>query len=183
MIIGILGVVFGFSLVNNEKIIYKIIHRVMSTGDIYYMLYINNNINKIEAISMLDYYVVSILRPILKHIITLRENVVLGYQAIEIVYNIQTKEFGPNARYDVVWQLNLGWISILGGYLNATIIAFMRRIRTNNFYILNLILFLLVNLDAILGDFILFGNILFSVFLCFIPLVIITEIIFKMLEK
>lgn len=179
IVVGLLGVIIGFSLVSSKGIFNRIIHRIMSAGDIYYMLYINDNIKKIIGVSMFDYYIVSIFRPILKYFIQLKENVVLGFQAIEVVYNIQTKEFGPNARYDVIWQINLGWFSILGGYFSASLIAFLRRIRTANFYILNVLLLLVVNLENIIADFTAFSGLLFSIFLCFIPLVIISELFCK----
>lgn len=183
IVVGLLGVIIGFSLVSSKGIFNRIIHRIMSAGDIYYMLYINDNIKKIIGVSMFDYYIVSIFRPILKYFIQLKENVVLGFQAIEVVYNIQTKEFGPNARYDVIWQINLGWFSILGGYFSASLIAFLRRIRTKNFYILNILLFILINLEIIITDFMVFGSLVFNIFLCFIPLVVITEIVLRIMEK
>lgn len=179
LFIAILGIILGFSLNGTEKIISKIVNRVFSTGDIYYMLYLNNNIDKILGVRILDYYIISMFKPILKHLIEIKDNMGIGFQVIEAVYNIQTNKFGPNTRYDVVWQLNLGWFGILGGYLSATIIAFLRRIRTKNFYILNLLLFLIINLDFILTDFTLFGSSLFSILLCFIPLIITSELVYK----
>ena len=183
IIVGLLGIIIGFSLNNNIQIFARIIHRVMSAGDIYYMLYVNDNIKKISGIDMFNYYIVSIFRPILKYFIKLKENVVLGFQTIEIVYNIKTKDFGPNARYDVIWQLNLGWFCILGGYLNASLIAFIRRIRTPNFYFLNILLIILINSEVIITDFTVFGGLIFSILLCFIPIVIISELIFKVIGE
>lgn len=183
IIIGLLGIIIGFSLNNNIQIFARIIHRVMSAGDIYYMLYVNDNIKKISGVDMFNYYIVSIFRPILKYFIKLKENVVLGFQTIEIVYNIKTKDFGPNARYDVIWQLNLGWFCILGGYLNASLIAFIRRIRTPNFYFLNILLIILINSEVIITDFTVFGGLIFSILLCFIPIVIISELIFKVIGE
>lgn len=179
LIIALLGILVGFSMNNTEKIIHKILHRVLSTGDIYYMLYLNNNVDKISGIGIKDYYIISTLRPILKYLIKIKDNLGIGFQVIEAVYNIKTNKFGPNTRYDVVWQLNLGWFGILGGYLSASIIANLRRIRTKNFYILNLLLLLVINSELVLTDFTLFGSILFSILLCFIPLMIISELIYK----
>lgn len=179
----IVGIIVGFSLVVSEGIILKIIHRIMSSGDIYYMLYINDNINKINGVSILDYYITSTFRPVLKYLIEIKQDIVLGFQAIEVVYNIQTKEYGPNARYDVIWQHNFNFIGIIGGYLSATLFAFLRRLRTKNFYVLNILVFLAVNLEAIISDFTVFGSLLFSILLCFIPLLIITEIVSKGVEK
>ncbi|WP_294658863.1 hypothetical protein, partial [uncultured Fusobacterium sp.] len=183
IVVGLLGVIIGFSLVSSKGIFNRIIHRIMSAGDIYYMLYINNNIKRVAGVNMFDYYIVSIFRPFLKYFVKLKENIVLGFQAIEVVYNIQTKEFGPNARYDVIWQLNLGWFSILGGYLSASLIIFLRRIRTKNFYILNILLFILINSEMVITDFMVFGSLVFSIFLCFIPLVVITEIVLRVVER
>ena len=183
IVVGLLGVIIGFSLVSSKGIFNRIIHRIMSAGDIYYMLYINDNIKRVAGVNMFDYYIVSIFRPFLKYFVKLKENIVLGFQAIEVVYNIQTKEFGPNARYDVIWQLNLGWFSILGGYLSASLIIFLRRIRTKNFYILNILLFILINSEMVITDFMVFGSLVFSIFLCFIPLVVITEIVLRVVER
>lgn len=181
--IGLLGIIIGFSLVSTTGIITRIVHRIMSAGDIYYMLYINDNIKRIAGVNMFDYYIVSIFRPFLKYFVKLKENIVLGFQAIEVVYNIQTKEFGPNARYDVIWEYNFGVVGILGGYLSATLFGFLRRVQTKNFYILNVLVILVINSEAIITDFTLFGSLLFSLLFCFVPLVILTEIISKGLEK
>ena len=183
MIVGLLGIIIGFSLESNAEILARIIHRIMSAGDIYYMLYISDHIKKIEGINLLDYYITPIFKPILKYFIKLKENIVLGFQAIEVVYNIKTRDFGPNARYDVIWEYNFGVVGILGGYLSATLFGFLRRVQTKNFYILNVLVILVLNSEAIITDFTLFGSLLFSLLFCFVPLVILTEIISKGLEE
>ena len=146
-------------------------------------LYISDHIKKIEGINLLDYYITPIFKPILKYFIKLKENIVLGFQAIEVVYNIKTRDFGPNARYDVIWEYNFGVVGILGGYLSATLFGFLRRVQTKNFYILNVLVILVLNSEAIITDFTLFGSLLFSLLFCFVPLVILTEIISKGLEE
>lgn len=185
----LLSIIIGFSLrdIKNiyeiERIFSKILLRVISTGDIYYMMYVKNNITKITSITLIDYYFIPIFKPILKYFINLEEKIGIGFQVVKVIYNITTKEFGPNTRYDVVWQLNFGYFGIIGGYLSATLVAFIRRIRTQNFYILNLLLLLLVNSESILTDFAIFGGFLFSIILCFIPLVIISKIIIKFIGE
>ena len=99
------------------------------------------------------------------------------------MYNIKTRDFGPNARYDVIWEYNFGVVGILGGYLSATLFGFLRRVQTKNFYILNVLVILVLNSEAIITDFTLFGSLLFSLLFCFVPLVILTEIISKGLEE
>lgn len=183
LIVAVIGILLGFKLTGGtENILKRIIFRIISAGDIYYMLYVNNNINKVQNLDLINYYFLLVFKPILKYFIDIKENLSLGRQAVEIVYGIQTNEFGPNTRYDTIWQLNCGYFGIVGGYLSASLIAFFRRIKTKNFYILNLLLLILVSIESILTDYTLFGVVIFSIILCFIPLILLTEVILKVLK-
>lgn len=184
-ILSFIGIIILFAVINKDKnleiIIKKIIHRVLSSGDIYYMAYVNNNVEKIEGISLFNYYFLPVVKPILKRIIELKECIYPGFQIIEAVYGIKTNSFGPNTRYDLVLQMNLGYFGIIGGILSGIIIGIIRKIKTLNFIFLEVVIILFINSELIIQDFGGFGDYLFSCIFMLSILVLISYFIYKIL--
>lgn len=185
-ILGFIGVIVLFSLVNNENnleiILKKILHRILSSGDTYYMFYVNDNIKKIEGISFFYYYIFPIIYPILKRIINLKEIIYPGFQIIEVIYGLKTTYMGPNTRYDLVWQMNLGYFGIIGGILSGILMGIIRKVKTLNFIFLEVIVILFVNLETMITDFGLFGKFLFSCIFMLSLLLSISYFIFKIIK-
>lgn len=165
-IFSFIGIIILFGLIlktsNLEIVLKMIIHRIFSSGDIYYMAYVNNNIEKMEGISLFNYYFLPIIRPILKRIVELKECVYPGFQIIEVIYGIKTNSFGPNTRYDLVLQMNLRYLGIIGGILSGFLMGIARKIKTLNFIFLETMVILFVNLETVIQDFGLFGMYIFS---------------------
>lgn len=186
-IFGFIGIIILFSLINKEKglenILKSFLHRILSSGDTYYMAYPNNNIDKIEGISLLNYYVMPIIKPILKRIIELKESIYPGFQIIEAVYGIKIDSFGPNTRYDLVWQMNTGYFGIIGGILSGVLMGVIRKIETLNFILLEIMVILFVNFETIIIDFGIFSGYLFSCIFVTCILVLASYIIDKILKK
>lgn len=165
-IFSFIGVIIIFSIVsdtnNLEIILKKIINRIFSSGDIYYMSYVNNNVNKIKVISLFYYYVVAVIGSILRKIMRIQEYIYPGFQIIEVIYGVKTNSFGPNTRYDLVLQMNLGYFGVIGGVLSGILMGIIRKIKTLNFIFLETIIILFVNFETIIIDFGIFGSYIFS---------------------
>lgn len=186
IILGLVGVIALFSVRYKEsnliEILKKIIHRVFSSGDTYYMAYVNNNIEKIEGISLIRYYILPLLDPILRRVIKMKEFIYPGFQIMEVVYGYKTNFTGPNTRYDLVWQMNLGYFGIIGGIFSGILMGSIRKVKTLNFIFLEVLVILFVNMETIIIDFGLFGKFLFScIFMLFI-LLFISYFIFKIIK-
>lgn len=157
LIISFLGVLFFFGVVNKTKdflwIAKAFILRIFNAGDIFYMVYVNNNIDKISGISLYDYYIYNLIGPILRRIVELPEKIYPGFQIIEVVYGIKTQAFGPNTRFEYVWQSNLGYLGIIGGIITGFIYGLIRKVRSKNFIGIQIISILLVSLEGLTSDF------------------------------
>jgi len=108
-------------LISDENPLIKIIFRIIMTGDIYMMSYVDNNIELLEGNFFnlaLPFRIVDILgldqvRPI-------------GNQLITIVYGT-TANAGPNARHNVFGYVAFGYIgSILFSFCLGMIMGFIR---------------------------------------------------------
>lgn len=181
-----IGIIVLFGIINKDSnleiILKKLLHRIFSSGDTYYMFYVNDNIKKIEGISLFNYYILPIIKPILKRIMDLKEYTYPGLQIIEIIYKIKTNSFGPNTRYDLVLQMNLGYFGIIGGVVSGILMGIIRKIKTKNFIFLEMIVILFVNFEMIIIDFGIFGGYLFSCVFMLTVLILLSYSIYKLIR-
>lgn len=164
-----------------EKIIERILFRIVSTGDIYFMIYPENVIDKLKKINVYDYYICSIFSPILKRFGYEIRN--FGFEVIKNLYRIENPSFGPNARADVILQMNLGYFGFILSILCGYIISMIRKIKTKNIYMLYTGCILIVNAEVIMTDFTIIAMFIFS-FLLILPLMYtVTKIMVLSLEN
>ncbi|WP_156875233.1 O-antigen polymerase [Thermodesulfovibrio thiophilus] len=108
-------------LLTDEHPLIRIVFRIIMTGDIYMMSYVDDNINLIEGNFfnlVLPYRLVDILG--LEHVR------VIGNQLVEIVYGIE-QNTGPNARHNVLGYVAFGYFgAIIFSFLLGTLIGFLR---------------------------------------------------------
>lgn len=182
-LIGIFFIVLlFFGIVNKTdnflEVLKEFILRIFSSGDIFYMVYVNENVDKMMGISLYDYYIYNLIGPILRRIIEVPEKIYPGFQIIEIIYGIKTQSFGPNTRFEYVWQSNMGYLGVFGGIIIGIIYALIRRIRSRNFILMQIITILLVNLEGLTSDFGLISGIILSTGITITIILIITQIIY-----
>lgn len=108
-------------LLTDEHPLLRIVFRIIMTGDIYMMSYVNDNIILIEGRFfnlVLPYRLVDILG--LEHVR------VIGNQLVKIVYGIE-QNTGPNARHNVLGYVAFGYFgAIIFSFLLGSIIGFLR---------------------------------------------------------
>jgi len=108
-------------LFTNENPIIRIVFRIIMTGDIYMMSYVDDNINLIKGNFFnlfLPYRLVDILG--LEHVR------VIGNQLVAIVYGIEQNS-GPNARHNVFGYVAFGYFgAIIFSFLLGTVMGFLR---------------------------------------------------------
>lgn len=111
LIISTIGVYLMFCLTNRtfnfEKIFSIAVFRFLGYGDVYYLAYPNDIISRINYPSFNNFFILSLLGP-LKKIFSTVKDPILGFEIIKGLYGIQTPNFGPNSRYDVILQLTVG---------------------------------------------------------------------------
>ena len=107
--------------VKHENPFLTIAWRVIMTGDVYMMAYVNNNIEMIEGdflTLVLPYKVVNMLG--LDHV----KN--LGNQLIEIIYQAGLN-IGPNARHNILGYVSFGyWGSLIFSFFIGILVGFLR---------------------------------------------------------
>lgn len=165
---------------NFFELVDRIYFRIISTGDIYYMIYPNNNFNKLEGIPMLDYYLYSFIRPILKKILDYKQPI-LGIEVMRKIFNTDITG-GANSRADVILQMNLGYFGALFSILNSFIIAKIRKLIFLNFLILYIISIIFINVEYVILDFQYFAFYIFALFLVLGPMYVLTLIIYNILK-
>lgn len=177
--ISALGIILLFGITQNvgihelDVIMKKIYFRIMSSGDIYYMAYPSKIIDKIKNITIKEYYLNSIFIPILRRFGY--EMKIYGYEIIKYLYSIEKPYMGPNNRFDVLLQSNIGFFGIFISIITAYIIAFFRQVRTSNFILIYIIGILFVNSESMVTDFTLFANFIIGLFLV-IPIVYVSSL-------
>lgn len=165
---------------NFVELLDRIYFRIISTGDIYYMIYPNNNFNKLEGIPLMDYYLYSFIRPVLKKILDYVQPI-LGIEIMRKIFNTNVIG-GPNSRADVILQMNLGYFGALFSILNSFIIAKIRKLIFLNFLILYIISIIFINIEYVILDFQYFAFYIFALFLVLGSIYVLTLIIYNILK-
>lgn len=163
-----------------SELIDRIYFRIISTGDIYYMIYPKNNFNKLDGIPLLDYYLYSFIRPILKKILDYTQPI-LGIEIMKKIFNNNIIG-GPNSRADVVLQMNIGYFGVIFSVFNSFIIAKIRKVIFLNFLNLYIISIIFVNIEYVILDFQYFAFYIFALFLVLSPIYLLTLIIYNILK-
>lgn len=148
---------------NFFELVDRIYFRIISTGDIYYMIYPNNNFTKLEGIPLMDYYLYSFIRPVLKKILDYAQPI-LGIEIMRKIFNTNVIG-GPNSRADVILQMNLGYFGALFSVLNSFIVAKIRKMIFLNFLSLYVISIIFINIEYIILDFQYFAFYIFALIL------------------
>lgn len=112
-----------FKIVNKDSetpLFLQLLHRMVSYGDIYFLAYPTNVIEKMPKYSFIQHYFISLVNPIRKLFPFYKEEPVLGFEIIKEVLKVKNPSSGPNSRFDVFLQLstplffNYIWCFILG---------------------------------------------------------------------
>ena len=112
-----------FKIVNKDSetpLFLQLLHRMVSYGDIYFLAYPTNVIEKMPKYSFIQHYFISLVNPIRKLFPFYKEEPVLGFEIIKAVLKVKNPNTGPNSRFDVFLQLstplffNYLWCFILG---------------------------------------------------------------------
>lgn len=168
LLLSIFSLIFFFGIVYKENnisaILKKIFFRIISNGDAYYMAYPNNIINSVRVSTFFEYYIGSLFKPILERIFDYHLNLSLGFQLVEKIYGYIAYT-GPNTKYDIISQVNIGYLGGIISIIYSFIIVLFSRIMSKNFIILQVVIILYSNIMQFYIDFSLFS-------LCLLPIII-----------
>lgn len=163
-------------LLFDENPLIKIIFRIVMTGDIFMMAYVDNNIEELKGNFLnlaLPYKLVDILG--LEHVRA------IGNQLITIVYGSMDNS-GPNARHNIFGYLSFGYMgSILFSFLIGLLIGFLRNklivLMKRNLESLTIFVLILSGIFSIETD---FNNAIFSYIskiIVFVPIYLLSYIV------
>jgi hypothetical protein len=173
-IFSMVFVFFIFAIKPNNGVLKSFLFRLISTGDVYYMVYPNNNIDKLNIINLFQYYILSLAAPISNRIVQL-PSPSLGFDIVSYLYNINSPHFGPNSRYDVISQMNIGYFGIIFSIISAYLISYFRKVKTLNFINIYISCILFVQSESIITDFTYFAKFIFGLLIVVLPIFILTE--------
>lgn len=186
-VLCIISLILFFTILAKNKSFFNVLKsiafRIISNGDIYYMLYVDKILEKVKIHSLNQYYLKTLFNPVLKVIFGNILPRPLGFQIVEKIYGVTLANTGPNTKYDIIAQFNLGYFGGVISVIYAYIIARIRKLSSENF-IMNIILILLfVNSMQLYVDFSLFSPFLFMI-LFFLPFqIIVTYLIYISSKK
>ena len=145
---AILLSLFLFYLTTKQNPLFSLIFRILMTGDIYIMAYVNDNINLIEG-DFLSHFI----GPILAGFKIISWNEVpksIGQQLFDYIYQTDLVA-GPNARMNIIALKFFGEFSFLYSFIVGLVISFIRNksiylIKDN---ILGLLIYLFLSLPVL----------------------------------
>ncbi|MCX3067001.1 hypothetical protein OQE61_05800 [Cetobacterium somerae] len=180
LILAIISLLFLTKIIYKEinyyKVLKRILFRIISYGDTYYMLYPSKLYDKLDIPNLSEYYLYRLVLPILRKIGY--EGNALGFLIVEKLYNIDKAWTGPNTRSDIILQLNLGYLGSIGAIISAKIMSILRRISSKNYLILYIIINLFVINETIMMDFSIFAMSLIGILLIICPGIILVEFLY-----
>lgn len=164
-----------FVIVNKNRTlpILQLLRRMMQYGDIYYMIYPKNHIEKLQHIPFFTYFFLTPLGP-LRKLIGWENPPVLGFEIMTKVYGVLEPKTGPNARFDVVLQLsvplflNFVWSFLLGCFYGGVRNSFF--MKGKSFLLLYCKLYFIMTIGTMFTDYGLFCNNIFSI-IFFLPMI------------
>lgn len=120
--IAFITLIFLLLLSHKDEIpLITIFNRVIMTGDVYMMAYVNNNIDKITG----NFFNLSLPYKLIE-VFKIDHEESIGSQLIKLVYGIESIN-GPNARHNIFGYVSFGYYgSIVFSFLIGLLIGFIR---------------------------------------------------------